>query len=319
MRPPPQLISAFNVIRSLLTVLFYVVSGATFAAEADTKPTPEEPMRYLYNAPESASDKRYFYQWKILETALEKTKPEFGPYQMVPSEFMTEKRQTFELKSATGKLTVMYLGTTRDMEQELIPIRIPVDKNLGGYCVFLIRKENQQRFNAVHSLEDLKKFKYGLGLGWIDVDILRSNQFQVVTASCYDCLFEMLVNKRSDLALRAAVEIIDEFERRKTAMPDLQIEDNLLFYYPMPMYFWFSKTDEGRRLASRAEKGMRMMIEDGTYDRIFAEYQDYKIEKLKLKERKIFRIDNPFLSPETPFQDKRLWFTPETYTLKNAR
>jgi hypothetical protein len=293
----------------LVAVLWCFFGGHSFA---------EGTMRYLYNAPESVSDKRYLYHWKILETALEKTQPKFGLYEMKASESMTEKRQRFELKNATGKLTVMYLGTTLEMERELIPIRIPVDKNLGGYCLFLIRKENQKLFNRVNSIDDLRKFKYGLGLGWIDVDVLRSNQFQVVTASCYDCLFEMIVNKRSDLALRAAVEVIDECEERKKAMPDLRIEENLILYYPMPMYFWFSKTEEGKRLAVRAEEGMRMMIEDGTYDHIFAEFQDYKIEKLRLKERKIFRINNPFLAPETPFQEKQLWFTPESYSPRHA-
>ncbi len=270
-------------------------------------------MRYLYNAPESSLDKRYLYHWAILQTALEKTAPKYGPSVMQPAEFMTEKRQTAELRDATGKLTVMYLGTTPEMEQTLVPIRIPVDKNLGGYCVFLIRTENQKRFDAVKSLDDLRKFKIGLGQGWIDVDILRANRFEVVTASCYDCLFEMMENKRSDLALRAAVEVIDEYEARKAAMPDISIESNLILYYPMPMYFWFSKTDEGRRLAARAEEGMRMMIADGTYDRIFAQYQGAKIQRLKLKDRKIFRLDNPLLGPETPLQDKQLWFDPATY------
>ena len=272
-----------------------------------------EPMRYIYDAPESATDQRYLYQWTILKTALDKTVPQHGPFALQPSEPMTEKRQKSELMDATGKLTVMYLGTTPDMEKGLIPIRIPVDKNLGGYCVLLIRQENQKRFDAVSSLEDLRQFKYGLGQGWIDVDILHANQFQVVTASCYDCLFEMMENRRSDAALRAAVEVIDEFELRKAAMPDISIESNLILYYPMPMYFWFSKTDEGRRLAARAEEGMRMMIADGTYDRIFAQYQGAKIQRLKLKDRKIFRLDNPLLGPETPLQDKQLWFDPATY------
>jgi ABC-type amino acid transport substrate-binding protein len=288
----------------LLLCAFLISPGVLMAGE---------PMRYLYNAPESGSDKRYLYHWTILKTALEKTVPEFGPYAMEPSEVMSEKRQAYELKNATGKLTVMYLGTTPEMERDLVPVRIPVDKNLGGYCVFLIRKENQPLFDHVSSLDDLRKFRYGLGLGWIDVDILRSNRFQVVTASCYDCLFEMVNHKRSDLALRAAVEVIDEYEQRKAAMPDLQIETNLCFYYPMPMYFWFPKTEEGRRLAARTEKGMRMMIADGTYDKIFVEYQDYKITRLRLKDRRIFRIDNPLLGPETPFADKQLWFTPESY------
>jgi len=158
-----------------------------FAAESRARAV----MTYIYHAPESSLDVRYLYHWEILRTALERTTPKWGPYRMVQSEFMTERRQAFELKNATGKLTVMYLSTTPDFEKSLVPIRIPVDKNLGGYCVFLIRREEQQWFTLVQSIDDLHRFTYGLGLGWIDVDILRSDGFKVVTGSSYDGLFEM--------------------------------------------------------------------------------------------------------------------------------
>jgi len=271
------------------------------------------PMEYIYHPPESALDVRYMYHWEILRTALEKTKDKWGPYRMVPSEFMTERRQAFELKNATGKLTVMYLSTTPEFEKTLVPIRIPVDKNLGGYCVLLIRAADKARFAKIRSLDDLKKFRYGLGLDWIDVDILRASGFNVVTGSSYEGLFEMLVQKRFDVFLRGAVEVLDEYDQRKKRLPGLYIEDNYIFYYPLPMYFWFPKTDEGRRLAARAEEGMRMMIADGTYDRIFDKYQRKKIMRLRLKERKIFRIPNPNVGPETPMFDQRLWFDPATY------
>lgn len=290
---------------AVLAILLLIAS----AAESHAR----EVMTYIYDAPESSLDVRYLYHWEILRTALERTTPKWGAYRMVPSGFMTERRQAFELKRATGKLTVMYLSTTPDFEKSLIPIRIPVDKNLGGYCVFLIRADDQQRFASVRSIDDLRRFSYGLGLGWIDVDILRSNSFKIVTGSSYDGLFEMLVNKRFDIFLRAATEVLDEYGQRKKALPALHIEDNIIFYYPLPMYFWFPKTDEGQRLAARAEEGMRMMIADGTYDRIFDKYQRHKIEQLHLKERRVFRINNPFLGPETPFNDKRLWFDPKTY------
>lgn len=270
-------------------------------------------MRYIYHPPESALDQRYVYHWKILETALEKTQAEFGPYLMESSVFMTEKRQAFELRNATGKLTVMYLGTTPEFERDLVPIRIPVDKNLGGYSVFLVRDDVRARFEAVSSLDDLRRFRYGLGLGWIDVGILEANRFKVVTGSSYDGLFEMLVARRFDVFLRAAVEVIDEYEARKAAMPELRIEETICIYYPLPMYFWFSKTDEGRRLAARAEQGMRGMIADGTYDRIFTEFQHAKIERLRLRDRKLFKLENPFVGPETPFADRRLWFDPQSY------
>jgi hypothetical protein len=290
--------------------LFHSVTLALLLAAAAPAP---KPMTYIYHPPESALDVRYLYHWEILRTALERTTPKWGPYRMVASERMTEQRQAFELKNKTGKLTVMYLSTTPDFERNLVPIHIPVDKNLGGYCVFMIRKGDQPRFDAVKSLDDLRKFSYGLGLGWIDVDILQSNHFNVVTGSDYEGLFDMLARKRFDVFLRASVEVLDEYDRRKGRLKDLDIEKGIVFYYPLPMYFWFPKTDEGRRLAARAEEGMRMMIADGTYDRIFDRYQRPKIERLRFKDRRMFRIDNPFIGPETPFADKRLWFDPKTY------
>jgi hypothetical protein len=286
--------------------------AVTFAALVSLAPA-QPPMRYVYNGPESAHDVRYLYHWEILRTALEKTRPKWGDYLMVPSELMTEQRQQFELKNATGKLNVMYLSTTPDFERNLVGIHIPVDKNLGGYCVFLIRDGEQGRFASVRSLEDLRKFTYGLGLGWVDVGILQANHFQVVTGSSYDGLFEMLVHQRFDLFLRAATEVLDEFQQQKGSDKHLAIEKTILFYYPLPMYFWFPKTDDGRRLAARAEEGMRMMIADGTYDRIFDEYQRRKIERLGLKQRRVFAITNPNVGPETPFADKKLWFNPKTY------
>lgn len=271
-------------------------------------------MKYVYHAPESSLDVRYLYQWEILRTALDRTTKKWGPYELVAaSEVMSERRQAFEMKNATGKLTVMYLSTNPDFEKSLIPVRIPVDRNLGGYCVFLIRKEDQKRFASVRTLADLRRFRYGLGLDWIDVGILRNSGFTVVTGSSYEGLFEMLISRRFDVFLRGAVEVLDEYEQRKGALPDLAIEENLLFYYPLPMYFWFPRTGEGRRLAARAGEGMRAMIADGTYDAIFDKHQRAKIEGLRLKQRRLFRIENPNIGPLTPLKDKRLWFDPQTY------
>lgn len=288
---------------------------AAYAALIAARLSAAQPqaMTYIHHRPESPRDVRYEYHWEILRTALEKTRAKWGDYKLVPSaEVMTEQRQAFELKHATGKLTVMYLSTTPELERDLLAVHIPVDRNLGGYCVFLIRDGEQSRFVNVRTLADLKRFTFGLGLGWIDVGILQSNGLRVVTGSSYDGLFSMLVNKRFDVFLRAAVEVLDEFHLHKD-VKGLAIEQSLIVYYPLPMYFWFPRTPEGRRLAQRAEEGMRMMIADGTYDRIFDRHQRWKIEQLHLKERRIIRIANPNLGPETPFNDRRLWFDPRTY------
>jgi hypothetical protein len=269
-------------------------------------------MRYVYHPPESALDQRYEYQWEMLRTALERTTEKYGAYVMEPSERMTEQRQAFEMRNATGRLTVMYLSTTPAFERDLIPVRIPVDKNLGGYCVFLVRKERLGEFEHVRSIEDLRKFSFGLGLGWIDVKILRRNGLTVVTGSNYEGLFDMVANRRFDIFLRAAVEVLGEYDGHKDRLPDLAIEPGIILYYPLPMYFWFPKTEEGSRLAARAREGMMSMVEDGTFDRIFMKYQREKIERLDLRHRRVIRIENPYLGRDTPWGDKRLWYEPGT-------
>jgi hypothetical protein len=301
--------------KGAITLLFWgwllVATAAPTATSAAT--VAGAPMRYVYHPPESADDTRYLYQWKILETALEKTRQEFGPYVMERSESMTEKRQANEMLTGSGKLTVMYISTTPEFERALLPVRIPVDRNLGGYSVFLIRRQDQARFSPEMGLGDIRKFSFGLGLGWIDVEILRTNGFRVITGSSYEGLFTMLENGRFDVFLRSATEVLEEYAARRARLPDLAIEENLVLYYPLPMYFWFSRSEEGRHLAERVERGMRQMIADGTYDRIFDQYQGRKIEQLRLNRRTILRIDNPNVGTETPAGDSTLWFDPATY------
>ncbi|HTY37014.1 MAG TPA: transporter substrate-binding domain-containing protein [Bacteroidota bacterium] len=302
--------------RQSLRLLVYLAFTLVSAAEslASDNPTlraqPDSLMTYIYNAPESGLDNRYRYQWEILRTALERTSPKYGPYRMTASEPMSEHRQTLELLHATGKISVMYLDTTPEREKTLLPIHIPVDKNLVGYRIFLIRSDSRNRFNSIRTVDDLRGFRFGLGLGWADVDILKANNFKVVTGSNYEGLFEMLVQKRFDIFSRGAEEIVDEYDLRKKKLPQLAIEQTLILYYPLPMYFWFSKTDEGRKLAARTEEGMRSMLADGTYDRIFDRYFKQTLGRLKLDKRRILRINNPLLGPETPMNDARLWFDP---------
>ena len=278
----------------------------------------QAPMRYVHNGPESPSDARYDYHWHILRVALEKTKAEYGPYEIASAPAMTERRQVSQLRSGSGTINILILGPTAEMERDLLPIRIPVDKNLNGYNLLLVRSERLADLASARTLEDLRRLKIGLGQGWIDVDILRANGLNVVTGSSYDGLFDMLDNGRFDAFQRSAIEILDELAVRKDRMPDLVIEPTLCIFYPLPMYFWFSRSPAGERLAARVEKGMWMMLADGTYDQIFSAYQDHKIRELKLAERRILRLENPQLRMQPSF-DKRLWFDPQTYRPRARR
>ena len=272
-------------------------------------PEPKE-MVYFYNGRESPEDHRYDYHWQVLRAALERTRPKYGPYRMEPADYMNEDRQAFELKNRTGKLSVLIRGDSLEYADQFEPVWIPIDKGLLGYRVFLIRREDQPHFTRATRLEDLRRYTIGQGSGWKDIDILQANGLQVMAGGDYAGLFAMLANKRFDLFSRGVEEVMDEYSRQKGQFQDLAIEKNLLLYYPIARYFWFSNSEEGRRLAQRVREGMTLMIEDGTLDRMFEKSHARLFKALGLHKRKLFKLKNPFMAPQVPLADNRLWFSP---------
>ncbi len=299
-----------RVMLTIMAGLWVVGFTLFFAARADSAPTQQSPMAYIYNGPESPTDHRYDYHWLVLREALEKTIPKYGPYRMEPAGSMDEDRQAFELQNQTGKITVLIRGDTLEYEKEFEAVWIPIDKGLLGYRVLLIRREDQPHFTHATTLDDLRNYTIGQGNGWKDIDILRTNGLKVVAGGDYDGLFAMLANQRFDLFSRGVEEVSDEYSQQKKQFPNLAIEQNLLLYYPIARYFWFAKSDEGRRLAQRVREGMTMMVEDGTLDRLFEASHKKLFDELHLDTRKLIILKNPFAAPEVPLGDKRLWYSP---------
>lgn len=293
-----------------MRILFSAVFLLMASMHVYCAPVQDVSMAYIYNGPESNSDTRYQYHWSVLKAALDATVKKWGAYTLQPSAFMNESRQVMEMQSARGFINTMVLDTTVDLEQRLQPVRIPVDKGLLGYRVFLIRKADQNKFSAVHSLDDLRRFSVGQGADWSDTSIFRAAGFTVVTGAAYDGLFGMLEAGRFDAFGRGVTEVLPELAQFGTKAPSMVIEQDLLLYYPLPVYFWFPKTEDGTRRAERVDEGMRIILARGTLDKLFmAEYAD-TLKRLNLKHRRLFKIDNPLLPKGNPFVHKAWLFDP---------
>ena len=50
------------------------------------------------------------------------------------------------------------------------------------------------------------------------------------------------------------------------------------------------------------------MIDDGSFEKIFLAHHQSAIKRADLLNRKIFVLENPLLSPETPLDKAELWF-----------
>lgn len=292
----------FSILMRFVCVTVWVLGCGIASADG---------VRVIYPAFESASDTRFRDLVEILDTALKKTIPEFGPYVLVPSiTAMTEARYLNEIASGEGSVNIVWSSTSVEREEQLLPIRIPLRKGLLGFRIALISRDKQPLIDQVKTVDDLKKLTVGQGLGWGDVKLYEENGITVMKSQ-YDNLFRMAGQGRFDLFPRGIGEIFPEYETRAASSPGLVIEKNLLIYYPWPYYFFFNRND--LRLKERVEAGLHKMMKDGSFDAIFKKYNGQAIERAELKRRRIIRIENPMLPKETPLNDPTLWFDPSKY------
>ena len=264
-------------------------------------------MTYVYPPPESGADRRMDYYWELMRAALQATEAQWGPFVLEPSGMVMNADRSQILLSKSEAITTLVRVTSRERERIMRPVRIPLDKGLTGYRLFLIRQQAQPALDKVRSLDDLRRFTIGQGSNWVDTKVLRAAGFMVETAPAYESLFHMLDAGRFDLFSRGINEISREMDDRRSVFTNLAIESHLLLYYPLPRYFFFAPTAQGERLAQRVEEGLHLLRRNGQFERMYREFKRQILVGLDLSGRRLFRLDNPELPPQTPLSKADLW------------
>ncbi|KQV45832.1 hypothetical protein [Duganella sp. Root336D2] len=267
-------------------------------------------QQIVYPRPESEHDSRYLYDWEVLRTALEKTRARFGPYELrQASQYMSPARVSAEAAGA-GSINLFVRATSAQLELQFRPVRIPVDRGLIGYRLLLVRHEDLPRFAEVESLEQLRRFSIGQGKGWVDVSILQAGGFKVVEGNNYDGLFSMLEVKRFDVLSRSVDEALSEYDGWHKRF-GFEVEPGIALYYPLARYFFTRRDAEGEALATRLEAGLEAMVQDGSLQALFMAHKGALIKRSGLARRRLFRIPNPDLPPQTPLGRSELWYRPQ--------
>lgn len=206
-----------------------------------------------------------------------------------------------------GSVSLMWGGTSDQMETDYIPIRIDAYRGLMSHRIFIIREGDQSRFDRINNIEDLRGIKFGQGRSWQDASIMESAGFNLVKTTKKPGLFHMLDGGRFDAFPRGANEAWSEI----AAFPNLKltVEQHLVLIYPLPTYFFVYKGDP--ELAKDIENGLEAALKDGTFDNYFYNSKEVKdvLERADLPNRRAFYISNPFLPKATPLDRKELWIT----------
>lgn len=207
-----------------------------------------------------------------------------------------------------GEIDVFWAMTSRELEDEFIPVYIPIYKGMMGYRLAIVKQERRDQFAQVGSLQDLKRFTAGQGTYWADSKILEANGLPLVKEMKYDNMFRMLEAERFDYFPRGAHEPWSELEQRSEL--GLVVDEHVVLSYKAPFYFFVSKNKPN--LAEHLYEQLNAMIEEGAYRALF--HDDPEIKKAislgGFDKRTVIELDNPSLSQKTPINRAELWYTP---------
>lgn len=256
----------------------------------------------------SQRDFRTIYKKAVFQGALDRTVAEFGPYQLnSDGPTMTNKRAMQEL-SNNGSLINAYIAVTNaEWEKHAHVVRIPVRRGLLNYRLLLIHKDRLSLFENVETLDDLKRLRAGSQTHWVTTSVLKSAGFRVVEGSDYEGLFKMLSNFRFDFLLRGANEIFGELEQTHLDLENIVVEPSLALLIPSPVYVFVSPRSP--RLIKRLEKGLELMVQDGSLKALFYQYHIDNVFKADLQNRRILEVTNPLLPEDTPLDRPELWYS----------
>lgn len=251
------------------------------------------------------------YVVELLRQALTKSG---GDYQLRASDqAMPQSRAQRSLEHNDGAVQLMWTMTTRERENTLLPIRIPIYKGLIGWRVALVRREDQHWLKSVDSLADLRPMRFGQRADWPDTAILRSNGLQVVTNQSYASLFRMLDAGRFDVFPREVVVAWSEQAEAHKEGLALEVDEHIVLHYPTAFYFFTSRARAD--LAEAIESGLEKMIADGSFERLFQQHHGEAIRQAGLDKRRIIELQNPDLPDNIPLLREQLWYHPTSSRL----
>lgn len=254
---------------------------------------------------QSDADPNGYYAAKMIKLALDHIDTKYE-LQVIPGE-LTQTRMVED--TLNGSLDIIWAGTSKDLEEQLELVRIPLYKGLLGHRFLIIRKGDQAKFDQIKTIDDLRKVRLGQGTAWADTKILEANGLNVVKTMKYQNLFFMLDGDRFDAFPRAVFEPFGEVEKRPEL--NLTVEKHLMLVYKLDFFLFVNKNK--KKLARDLELGLNRALADGTFDKVFmsAPTVQEAISKGDFKNRLIIPLKNPLITEQVPVDRVDLWIDPK--------
>lgn len=251
------------------------------------------PLIVTHKLPELNSDERVLHEVEVLQLALDKTIAEYGPYELHGIPPMNRARTLVAMSHNVYPNLILQMSYEDELaEQEnLAYIPFPLDRGTLSYRICFIRDSLKATTGNITSIEQLKGYNFGVGIGWADGKILRHNGLQVIESGTVISLFRMTKAGRIDLFCRGSIEFL--YEQQDPNSLDLTSDDRLALYYPLPKFFFVHKDNQA--LLNRVQKGLEIAYKDGSFNKLWNKRHLKALERAQLKQRNIITLENPLI------------------------
>lgn len=274
-------------LRQGVLLLLSFLSFVATAAQAD--------FIVSHRAPAGGMDKRDEYTIALIKLALEKTKTSYGPYQMknIPASYYNLRAR---VATSNNQFPNMLLEESYDDEfihnSKLDFINFPIELGILGYRVCFVNAKVQDQIAQAQSLEQLKKYTIGQGIGWQDAKILKHNGLNVIEVDAYESLFKMVAAGRIDLFCTGVNQALNEYNGHKD-LAALQIDQSFVLVYPLPRFFFVHP--DNHLLKQRIEEGLKLAYKDGSLQKLWRENFGQSLNFTHIEKRKVFVLENPLI------------------------
>lgn len=228
------------------------------------------------------------YMQELLEESLK-----LKGYKLIikPIENIPQSRIDFMLK--TGNLDIHWYLKGREIDKSLLPINVELTKGLIGKRVLFIRKGEQNQYNKIKNLEDLRKSTLfgAFGKGWYDAKIWEYNKLKYYEQDGdWTNLFKMISSgqRKIDYLSRGVTEILYEYP---AVFEMLDIEENLLFSYDSDFIFYLNKNKFKEKII--IEDALILAQKTGLIDKLIDKYYSKDMDKLRYNKRRVISLKIP--------------------------
>lgn len=206
---------------------------------------------------------------------------------------LPKAEQEGNVLNGVADVLVTVAGNGKFAGQPKIAIDTPIAKGLLGHRLLIVKKQRLSEFSNITQLADVQRLRLGIPATWVDAELFRSNGCEVVERGSFDELFERLKRDEFDYVALGANEILDVYQTMIKPEDDLVIHPNLLLYYPFPLVFYVAANQLD--LAEHIAEGIETIAHNGELNRCFDDFYGDAVKQLKLQQRHVIQLHNPFL------------------------